>query len=452
MDPPEEMTGRSLLVRNGLVVTMDPARRVLRTNVFLEGGRIAECPSERGDADDVIDATDCLVIPGLIQSHVHLCQALFRGTADDLDVVDWLRLRIWPFEQAHDEESVYDSARLAIAEMLLGGTTCALTIETVRHTEAAFEAVLESGFRAVSGKAMMDRFEPGTEMVGEDGEASLEESIRLLHAYHGRADGRLRYAFCPRGARNVSERTWREVAAVAEEHGVTVHTHAAENRTQTARLAADGGTDLTYLAGLGVLAPRMVLAHCVWVSEDEMRLLAETGATVAHCPSANMKLASGFAPIPEMLELGVNVGLGADGAPCNNNLDMFNEMRLAALVHKPRAGPKAMPAGQILEMATIRGARAIGQAAELGSIELGKRADLVLVRRDRLHVQPSVGTDPVTQLVYEHRSSDVDTVIVDGRVLVQDGRLVALDEEEVRFRANRSAARVLARAGVTVPP
>src|SRR5713226_1747771 len=331
---PEDLPSGSVLIRDGLVVTMDPKRRVLRTNVYVEGNRIAECPSDRTTADEVIDATDCLVIPGLIQTHVHLCQTLFRGLADDMDVVDWLRLRIWPFEQAHDAESVFDSARLGIAEMLRGGTTTALTIETVRHTEETFRAILETGFRAVSGKAMMDRFEVGTEMLGEDTDESMAESLLLLNEFHGAANGRVRYAFCPRGSRNATEGLWKDVAAAADEHDAWIHTHAAENRAQTERLAIEGGTDVAYLAGLGVLGRRAVLAHCIWLTDEELHLLAETGTNVAHCPTCNMKLASGFAPVPELLDLGVTVGLGADGAPCNNTLDMFQEMRMASLIHK----------------------------------------------------------------------------------------------------------------------
>lgn len=436
----------SLLIRGGLVVTMDAERRILPTSVLVEGSRIAECPSNATDADTVIDATDCLVIPGLIQTHVHLCQTLFRGMADDMDVIDWLRLRIWPFEQAHDAASVYDSARLAIAEMLLGGTTTALTIETVRHTEEAFRAILETGFRAVSGKAMMDHFEVGTEMIGERTDDSMSSSLELLREFHGNDDGRLRYAFCPRGSRNATEELWRDVAAAAEEHDAWIHTHAAENEAQTGRLAAEGGTDVEYLAGLGVLSRRSVLAHCIWLTDRERGVLADTGARVAHCPTCNMKLASGFAPVPELLDGGVVVGLGADGAPCNNTLDMFQEMRMASLIHKPRCGPRAMPADRVFEMATLGGARSIGMEHELGSLEPGKRADLVVLRRDRLHTQPVERVDPVSQLVYEHRATDVDAVVVDGRALVRDGALAGVDAEELRARANESAKRVAERA------
>jgi len=442
-------TAPSILIRNGLLITMNADRQILDGSVYIEDGRILEVPSARTKADAVIDATDCLVVPGFVQTHVHLCQTLFRGMADDVDVIDWLRLRIWPLEQAHDEQSIYDSARLGIAELIRGGTTCALTMETVRHTEEAFRAVLETGFRAIGGKAMMDRWEPGTEMVGEETKASLEASLALLEEFHGEGDGRLQVAFCPRGSRNCTEGLWADIVALAAEHDTLIHTHAAENEAQTERLAIDSATDIEYLHGLGATGPRLVAAHCIWVTDAEIAILAESGTRVAHCPSCNTKLASGLAPVPEFLERGVVVGLGADGAPCNNNLDMFQEMRLASLVHKPRSGPRSMPAMSVLEMATLGGARALGLEDELGSLEPGKRADVIVIRRDGLHAQPQAGVDPIAQIVYEHRASDVDSVIIDGRVLVRGGEFTELDPMEICARANDSAKRVLSRAELT---
>jgi len=215
---------------------------------------------------------------------------------------------------------------------------------------------------------------------------------------------------------------------------------------ETERLAIDSTTDIEYLHRLGATGPRLVAAHCIWVTEPEIEILAETGTKVAHCPSCNMKLASGFAPVPEFLERGIVVGLGADGAPCNNNLDMFQEMRLASLMHKPRIGPRGMPAMSVLEMATLGGARAVGLEDEIGSLEPGKRADLIVIRRDGLHAQPHAGVDPIAQVVYEHRASDVDSVIIDGKVLVRGGEFTEFDPMEIRARANDSVERVLARA------
>ncbi|MCL4394868.1 MAG: 5'-deoxyadenosine deaminase [Chloroflexi bacterium] len=421
----------TVLIRNGLVITQNPSREILEASIFVRDGKIVELPTARNTADEIVDATGRLVTPGFIQIHVHLCQALFRGLADDLNVVDWLRLRVWPLEQAHDARSVYASARLAIGEMVRGGTTAAATMETVRFTEQAFRAAEEMGFRATIGMAMMDRWEAGTEMMGEETQAAMAESVALLERFHNSANGRLRYAFCPRGTRNITDDLWRQVVAQARQRQVLIHTHAAENREQTELLARSGGREAHYLDSMGALGRNLIMAHGVWLDPEEQALVARAGSTVAHCPSANLKLASGIAPVPEMLDLGVNVALGADGAPCNNNLDVFTEMRHAALIHKPRCGPRAMPAQRVLDLATINGARALGLEREIGSLEVGKRADLVIIRRDPLHAAPTYQCDPVAQLVYEHRSSDVETVLVDGEILIRDGRPVRWNERTI---------------------
>jgi 5-methylthioadenosine/S-adenosylhomocysteine deaminase len=432
----------TILIRDGEILTMNPAREILSGSIYIEDGRIAEIPSNRETADQVIDASGKLVLPGFVQVHVHLNQTLFRGMADDLDVVDWLRLRIWPLEQAHRPESVYASARLSIAEMIRGGTTTALTIETTNFTEAAFQAALEMGFRAVIGNAMMDRWEAGTEMIGDDTETSLAKSLDLLDRFHGAAGGRLGYAFTPRGTRNASDILWMEIVRLANERNVLIHTHAAENREQTDRLAEFGGHEVHYLNEMGALSPRLVIAHAVWLTPEEHDLLAKAGVNVAHCPSANLKLASGFAPVPEMLSKGINVVIGADGAPCNNNLDAFMEMRLAALIHKPRYGPKAMPAQRVLEMMTLGGAKALGLENEIGSLEAGKRADIILLNRDVLHAWPWLAASPVSQVVYEHQSRDVETVLINGEPLLLEGQFVKWDYDEI-LRDSQEALRQL---------
>jgi 5-methylthioadenosine/S-adenosylhomocysteine deaminase len=317
----------SILIRNGTLITMNPSRLVLTGDIYIENGRIIELPSTRKTADQIIDAYGKLVLPGFVQVHVHLNQTLFRGMADDMDVVDWLRLRIWPLERAHTPGSVYASARLSIAEMIRGGTTTAMTMESLNFTEAAFQAADEMGFRAIIGNAMMDRWEEGTEMIGESAEIALSKSLELLDRFDKTKGGRLHYAFCPRGTRNTTDDLWKEVARIARERKVLIHTHAAENQAQTERLAKFGGHEVEYLNSLGLLGPNLVIAHGIWLTDIEHDLLAANGCTVAHCPSANFKLASGIAPVPEMLEKGINVALGADGAPCNNNLDAFMEMR-----------------------------------------------------------------------------------------------------------------------------
>ncbi len=436
----------SLLIRNGTIITMDPARQVLAGDIYIEDGRIVEIPAVHKTADRVIDAREMLVLPGFVQVHVHLNQSLFRGMADDMDVVDWLRLRIWPLEQAHSLESVYAAARLSIAEMVRGGTTTAMSLESLHHTEAAFQAADEMGFRAVIGNAMMDRWEVGTEMIGEDADTALQRSLDLLDRYHGQGGGRLHFAFCPRGTRNATDELWHQVVEIARQRGVRIHTHAAENREQTDRLAGFGGREVQYLAEMGAVGPNLVIAHAIWLTPEEHELLSRAGAHVAHCPSANFKLASGIAPVPEMMAKGINVALGADGAPCNNNMDAFVEMRLAALVHKPRRGPTSMPALKVLEMLTVNGAKAAGLESEVGSLEPGKRADLILINRRKLRAWPSLAADPVSQVVYEHQSSDVDTVIIDGQVLLEGGRFTRWDEDEILDGAQSALKDLLQRA------
>jgi cytosine/adenosine deaminase-related metal-dependent hydrolase len=436
---------KTLLIKNGKIITMNPNRDVLDGNIYIEDGKIVEVPSSRQTADTVIDSEGKLVLPGFIQIHVHLNQTLFRGMADDMNVVDWLRLWIWPLEQAHTPDSVYASARLSIAEMVRNGTTTAMTMETLNHTDAAFSAAADMGFRAVIGNAMMDHWEVGTEMIGETTDISLKKSHMLLEQFHGKNNGRLHFAFCPRGTRNASDELWKELAQISQQKNIKIHTHVAENREQSDRLAMQGGRELDYLDQMGVVNSSLVLAHGVWLTDEEHDLLARRGVSVAHCPSANFKLASGIARVPEMLAKGVNVALGADGAPCNNNLNAFMEMRLAALIHKPRCGPKSMPAMQVLEMLTINGAKAAGLEDQVGSLEPGKRADVTIINREALHASPKSATNPVTQLVYEHQSSDVDTVIIDGEVLLQESQFTRWNKTEIIDNAEVELRKLISR-------
>jgi 5-methylthioadenosine/S-adenosylhomocysteine deaminase len=440
-----------LVIRGGTVVSLGAAGTI-RGDVGIDGGRIVAVGIDVGRGDDEIDARGCAVVPGFVQAHVHLCQTLFRGLADDMDVIDWLRERVWPLEQAHDAASLGASAALGAAELLLGGTTTALSMESVRHTDASFAAVERLGMRAFIGKAVMDLHEPGTEMEGETTDDAWAEVLRLVERWDGAAGGRLRVALSPRGPRNATPETWRRVVALAHEADLRMHTHVNENRAQADRLGATSeGRDLVALDSWGALVDRLVMAHCVWLDERERDLLRGSGAHVCHCPSANLKLASGIAPIPEYLADGVNVALGADGAACNNRLDALTEMRLAALVHKPRCGPRAMPARTVLELATMGGARALGIDHLVGSIDVGKLADIVVIRTDGTHVAPLAGSDPADQIVYACQSSDVTSVLVEGRPVVRDRTLTTADEAAVRAEAERQRRALLARCAIATP-
>jgi 5-methylthioadenosine/S-adenosylhomocysteine deaminase len=434
----------SLLLKGATVVTLDAASRIFTGDVLVENGRIAQmAESLNAHADTIIDAHGRALLPGFVQTHVHLCQTLFRGAADDLALIDWLRKRIWPMEAAHTPASLAASARLGIAEMIRGGTTSALTMETVNHTEAVFKAVEETGFRATVGKCMMDKGEGVPDALCEQTDDSIRQSLALLDAWHGRASGRIRYCFAPRFAISCTRELLERVAQLARERGVMVHTHASENTDEIAMVERDTGRrNIEYLNDLGLAAPHVLLAHCVHLNDAEIDILSATGTHVAHCPSSNLKLGSGLAPVTEMMARGISVTLGADGAPCNNRLDMLTEMRTAALVQKARRGPEALPALTVLRMATIDGARALGLGDEIGSIETGKRADLILLNLDRLHLTPR--PDVVSTIVYAAQSSDVETVLIDGRVLLHDGRLTMMDEREVMQTARAEAAQIAA--------
>ncbi len=440
------MTDR-ILITNATIITLDPQNRILQGSVVVERGRIAAiesyAPHSDSGFDEVIDGRGRVLLPGFVQTHIHLCQTLFRGAADDLALIDWLKQRVWPMEAAHTPESLYASARLGIAELIKGGTTCALTMETVNHTDVVFQAVEESGFRATVGKCMMDAGEGVPAELNEQTDESIAESLRLLKRWHGAADGRIRYCFAPRFAVSCSRELLERVAKLAREHGVLVHTHASENREEIAIVERlSGKRNVHYLCELGLTGQYIVLAHCIHLDDSEMEVLRTTGTHVAHCPSSNLKLASGVARVVEMLDRGISVSLGADGAPCNNRLDIFTEMRTAALLQKVSHGPESLPALTALRMATINGAKALGLADEIGSIEIGKRADLVLMNLNSLNAVPSF--DPVSTIVYAADPANVETVIIDGKIVLKQRELLTLDENQVLAEARKYAERFAA--------
>src|SRR5215203_2636038 len=435
----------SILIQNGTLVTMDQQNSILRGDVLIVDGRIAEIGGTGQIADTVIDAGNCVVIPGFVQTHIHLCQTIFRGAADDLALIDWLKQRVWPMEAAHSANSIAASARLGIAELIKGGTTCALTMETVNHTVEVFKVVEETGFRATVGKCMMDKGDEVPPALREQTEKSINESIRLLEEWHGKADGRIRYCFAPRFAISCTRELLEKVGELARARGVMIHTHASENKTECEMVQQESGLrNIAYLHSVGLTGRHVALAHCVHLDDVEIETLKVTGTNVVHCPSSNLKLGSGIAPVLKLLEKGVSVSLGADGAACNNRLDMFTEMRTAALLQKVLHGPEALPANRVLRLATIDGAKALGLDAEIGSVEIGKRADLSLVRLDRLHSTPV--TDVVSAFVYSAEADDVETVIIDGEFVMRDRRLLTIDETQTIAAANAEAQELMIRA------
>jgi cytosine/adenosine deaminase-related metal-dependent hydrolase len=316
---------------------------------------------------------------------------------------------------------------------------------TVHHTDALFEAAQEAGLRATIGKAMMDEPDPAIPPgLRESTRESIDESQRLCREWHGRAGGRLRYGFAPRFALSCTDELLKETARLAREAGARIHTHTSENRGEIAEVKRRKGMDnLSFLHKVGLTGDDACLAHCVWLSEAEEEILRETGTHVLHCPSSNLKLASGIAHIPELIAKGIQVSIGADGAPCNNNLDGFLEMRLAALIHKHRAGPTSMPASQVLRLATRSGAAALGLESEIGSLEVGKRADVIAVDVSASHTVP-VG-NPYSAVVFAARSSDVRHVVVDGQPLLRNRQLLTLDHDEIVHEAQRHSDQIFSR-------
>ncbi|HEY7055583.1 MAG TPA: 5'-deoxyadenosine deaminase [Vicinamibacterales bacterium] len=441
----------SCLLRNATILTMNDALDIVEGAVSIRDGRIVSVgpePSERHDT--VIDAQGGYLLPGFVQTHLHLCQTLFRGYADDMPLLDWLRTRVWPLEAAHTPSTLRASARLACTELLLSGTTSALTMETVHETDVVFEALAEMGLRATVGKCMMDsdsdQTVPGR--LRERTRDAIDESVALRKRWDGQAEGRLRAAFAPRFAVSCTRALLEAVAALSREQRVVVHTHASENRDEVelVRRLSGGMSNLEYLADTGLATPHLCTAHCVWITDAELTLAAERGVKILHCPSSNLKLGSGIAPVAEMRARGISVSLGADGAACNNRLDMFDEMRLAATLQAARQRPGALTAREALWMATREGARALGLDREVGSVEPGKRADLIIVGRRTPHTAPDV--DPWSTLVYASRGSDVRLTMVDGRVLAREGALVDHDARAITAEAAAAARQLASRAGI----
>lgn len=436
----------SVLIRNATIVTMNDAFDVVEGSVFIRDGLIVSIGPEPSEPHDtVIDAGGDYLLPGFIQTHIHLCQTIFRGYADDLRLLDWLRTCVWPMEAAHDRPSLRAAARLACYELLRSGTTAILTMETVHDTDAVFEAVAESGIRATIGKCMMDAAHEDTpERLRETTRTSIAESVALHRQWHGTHGDRIRAAFAPRFAISCTRELLEAVAELSASQQVLVHTHASEQRDEievVRRMA--GMANIAYLADAGLASPRLCAAHCVWVDQAERELIAAHDIKVMHCPGSNLKLGSGIAPVPEMLDRGICVSLAADGAACNNHLDMFGEMRLAALLQSVRQQPGALTARQALVMATRNGARTLGREAEIGSVETGKRADLILIGRSRPHLMPD--NDPYSTVVYAAGASDVRMTMVDGRVLVGDFTATWADAAEVAATAREQARALAAR-------
>ncbi len=406
MTAPADVTpGGAVLVEDGVITALH-GDALLRAEAVRAGGGLVERLNAKG----------LWLMPGFVQAHVHLCQTLLRNGPDDLELLPWLKGHVWPGEAAHGDETLGVSARLGIAELLSGGTTTLLDMGTVRHTDALFHAAEAMGVRMISGNALMDDAATNPPYLTASTADGLAETERLKKRWHGAASGRLGVAWSPRFALSCTDGLLREVAARARGDRMLVHTHASENRSEVALVRErTGRCNICYLDDVGISGENVVLAHVIHVTEPEMDLLSARGTAVVHCPSSNLKLASGICPVPEHLGRNIRVALGADGAPCNDRLDIFSEMRLAALLPKVRLGPAALSAWQVVRMATAGGAEVLGLAGKIGTIEPGKQADFVLLDPGAGFALPTAWrSDPYGPLVYSFDRSHVVATYVDG--------------------------------------
>lgn len=436
----------SILIQNGMLVTMNPSREVFTGDLLVDGKKIQKIGKNLSahvpKSTQVIDATNKFVVPGLVQAHVHLCQILFRGEADDLALLDWLEKKIWPMEHAHSEDSIRASARLGLLEMQKYGTTTILDMGTVQHADALLETVIESGMRYWGGKCLMDAKDLSGPLY-EETSISLRETERLISAWKNRSE-LVNYALCPRFVVSCTQPLLEACASLQKQHDCLVHTHASENLDEIALVQKLTGLgNIEYLNKIDLLNSKSVIVHGVHMSDQDVALMAKQNAPLVHCPTSNLKLASGIAPIDLYLKKGLTIGLGCDGAPCNNTMDPFIEMKLCALLQKPRFGPTALPAKIAFELATLGGAKVLNQASCIGSLEAGKLADIVLV--DRTH--PSVCTvdDPYSALVYSCTGRDVTDVFINGRQIISNRAHVFWNEEEIAQSAQAEKKKLLER-------
>jgi len=447
-----------MLIHGGTLVCMDAARTVMRGDLLVADGRIAALgpgipaalaalPGAR--APESFDARGALVLPGLVHAHLHLCQTLFRGLAEQSDLLRWLRESIWPLEAAHTEASLAASVRLGACELLAGGVTCVNDMGTVHHTDVLGETLAETGLRAIFGPALMDQGEGVPARLLEGSGRALEQALALARRLRASDSGRLSVSLAPRFILSCSERLWRDVTDASREHGLLVHTHLAESPIEGGEVkAAVGSHAAPYFAAHGVLSPRFVGAHGVWLDAGELELMRAADAALVHCPGSNLKLGSGIADVRAWRRAGVRCGLGSDGAACNNRLDTFAEMALAAGLARAKHADDPLAAADVVALATCDGAAALGLAHAIGSLEVGKRADVVVIDVSQAHHAPFATRDPYTTLVHAARASDVRLTMVDGRVLVERGRHRTLDPERCAEEARVEAEALVARAGL----
>jgi 5-methylthioadenosine/S-adenosylhomocysteine deaminase len=403
-------------------------------NIEIQDDLITGFPAAPSEAayDQVIDGNDMLATPGFVNTHNHVAMTVFRSYADDMQLMDWLEKKIWPAEAKLTNEIIYAQSMLGIAEMIRGGTTA--YADMYDHMDQEAKAVQETGIRACLCR--------GSIGVGPNAQAGLDESRQLFTDWNGAADGRITVMMGPHAPYTCPPDYLHKFVDMAHELGSEIHIHLSETKGEVENIKKQyGKTPIALMNELGVLDCGCLAAHCVWVDDNDLDIMAQKDVRVAHNPGSNLKLASGIAPVPKMLAKGITVGLGTDGASSNNNLDIFEEMRLATLIHKADTlDPLAISAATAVDMLTEQGAKCLGYK-NIGKLESGYKADITLIDREGLHWYPKNNT--LSLFVYAGNSFDVDTVLVNGKVLLRHKEFTTLDVEKVKSEAERTKNKLL---------
>jgi len=435
------MEEADILIRECTLLPMDDRGIIKEGLIAIENGTITyagkEAKAPPMKAEKVIDGRGKVAMPGLVNCHTHLAMTLFRGIAEDQPLQKWLKQTIWPLEAKLKPNDVYDGALLGCLEMIESGTTT--FADMYFHEDQVAKAVEKAGLRGVLAQGIL---EAGVLIRGEK---MLRESVNFVKGYDGYADGRVTAQLGPHTLYTCGPSLLRKVRERATELKVGVHVHLAESE-ETVNLTKKkhGLSEIEFLEKMGFLGPDVLAAHCIHLAEKEMRIMAKRNVKVSYNPVVNMKLAQGTARIKDFMDVGVTVGIGTDGPASNNNLDMFESMKIAALLQKHfYKDPTVMPAQMVLKMATMEGAKALGLEKTVGTLEAGKKADIILLDLKKPHLTPV--HDPYASIVYSAHGSDVDTVIVDGKVLMENRKVKTLDEEEVMLKAQKTATDILTR-------
>jgi 5-methylthioadenosine/S-adenosylhomocysteine deaminase len=422
----------TILIKNALILSPNNFEEK-RQSLLIKDDLIAEISDEidESKASKIIDADGKILLPGLINTHTHLSMTLFRGLADDLSLDSWLNDHIWPMEANLNGDYCYIGALLGAVELIKSGTTT--FSDMYFYMEDVARAVDDAGIRAVLSYGMIDFGD------AEKRENEIKENLALFNACDGMADGRIKVFFGPHSPYTASEELLVKVRELADEYNMGIHIHVSETQKEiNDSLEEKGLRPFEYLEKIGFLGPDVLAAHCVWLSDEEIEIIKKHGVKVSHNPCSNMKLASGAAPVSKLIENDICVAIGTDGASSNNNLDLIEELKTASLLQKVSTlDPKALSSDEAIEMATIKGAEALGLGDEIGSIEVGKKADIILIDTNSANMVPD-SSSLSSNVIYSANGSNVDTTICNGKVLMENKKLTSLDEDEIYAKARQA--------------